>query len=947
MTLKCVNILLEYGWKIIELDLAKQLLILFTFIAGGVPGNVVSATPEEILSIAYNGLAILLQDVYRTPGGVASMVDAGTLPALGHSLTVILEGVTAGPSPDVQLHALGALDAVWRCVRDQEALAGFLPGTISGLIKCLVLTTTIKRTKTTLIKAMGILEHVLVTALGDMHTRNIRAQQQSSSEAGITAPNQKVLSPSWLKASTAQIKLALSNVIHLRKHKSQEVRDALNQLCLRLLDECHETLSQSVPMLVETSMTLDSNANEDESPSMKTSLVDLAMIYSDIGLQIKSVVYNWVTSLPRKMQSNDENAKILALKQISGAHKLFARLDLESSVLESSLASALRDCITLNLDATKTSSYVKETAFSIESQAALALIKSSSAMQHFRPIFYANQHQREIFDSLKNLVANSGNQNTRLNLARDMLDYARGGMTGTPFISSFWLASEMLKSLSQSEKELNEFLESSITSSAAQNDFQEELYTFAVIALAESEDNTDWRVQAVALEVVAHVAQQQKEKFRTELIDVLYLITQSLGSAYPQLREHAITTLNKIAIACAYKSTGDMIIDNADYMVNAISLRLNTFDISPAAPQVLVMMIRLTGPSLLLYLDDVVGSIFAALDNFHGYSMLVESLFSVLGEIVTIGSKSNLLEIEPTPAISQFQPRSIPPTIDDIISALISKRQQPEIENVLLHQDFPQTPWKSAKTLLDEATIKTPDEDEEDDRKSSLESPASEEMSNRLTKTQTLICRITQQTQHHLTSSSPHLRTNLLKLVATSILSLPSSSVDFLPLINDIWPVVLARLYDTEPYVSIAAAEALSAICKPAGDFLNTRIQTEWVHITGFAKQKRVEAERERKGKGGRGMFSMASKVWEAVMVLLVDIVGYVGVGDRMFDHVLEIIGINVLLTKGDLMGKVSGRKGNADAVWLAVEMAREEKSLKTPDMEEFVFAEIPKRVAA
>lgn len=940
VTLECVNILLEYGWRTIELDLAKQLLILFTFIAGGVPGKKGPSAPEEILSVTYSGLALLLQDVGRTPGGAVSVIDAGTLPALGHSLTVILEGVTTGPSTDAQLHALQALDAIWKCVKDAEALAGFLPGTISGLTKCLVPTTAAKRTRKVLIKALHVLQDVLVTVLGDLQTRKLRAQSKSLSGAIVDSKEQKILSPSWLTATTAQIKLALSNVIHLRKNAASDVRQALNHLCLRLLDECHETLSESAPLLVETSMTLIEQPDQIGPFTRKTSLVDLATIYPDIGTHIKNVVYNWVTSLPRVMQSNDESAKIAALKQLSGAHSLLSGLNIDSSVLEDSFASALRDSVSLSLDSQSSAKHVEETAFNLDSEAALSLVTNAINLEEFRPVIFDEQSQRQILDSFKSLLTNAGTMTSQLNLAQDMLDYSRSGATGSSLLSSFWLASEVLQASSRSSQDLDEFFDTALTTSTTQYNFEQDLFAHSLIILTESDDDQDWRVKAVALEVVAHAAQRQNGDFRSELIDVLFPVTQLLGSAHPLLREHAVTCLNLLSKACGYKSASDMIIGNADYMVNAISLRLNTFDISPSAPQVLVMMIRLTGPSLLLYLDDVVGSIFAALENFHGYPALVESLFSVLGEIVSVGAKSDLLEIEPTQPISKFESRPRPSTIDDVLSILTSKARKPEFGNVMEHEDFPRKPWKSAQTLLDEANPPPPDEDEEDSHQEF--DPPFEEVIVPPTKTNTLIRRITHQTQHHLTSSSPHLRSHLLNLIKTSALSLPSSSTDFLPLINDIWPVVLGRLYDTEPYVSIAASSTLSALCKSSGDFLTTRIQTEWPSLIKFARQRKQEAERE---KGRRGKFSMASKVWEGVKSLLVDLVGWVGVRDGMFDDVVEVLGVDVLMGEEWVREGLSGGKGNIDAVWLAIELAKDVGSVwKTPKMDGFVFAEMPQR---
>src|SRR6266536_45859 len=224
---------------------------------------------------------------------------------------------------------------------------------------------------------------------------------------------------------------------------------------------------------------------------------------------------------------------------------------------------------------------------------------------------------------------------------------------------------------------------------------------------------------------------------------------------------HSLRPMSKKLLIGNYSLTPCLF---SQHKVNAISLRLNTFDISPQAPQVLVMMIRLTGPSLLPYLDDVVASIFAALDNFHGYHRLVEVLFSVLGEIVSVGSKSGQLQITNTPEINHRKAIVATTNLKDILK-LLNPKSKPS-DDPLPHQDFPQQPWKSAKTLLDEASVSPPDEMEEDPE------PPAEIQKPPPTNTYTMLQSIARLSQHYLTSPSPVLRSKLLSLISTSSASL-------------------------------------------------------------------------------------------------------------------------------------------------------------------------------
>jgi hypothetical protein len=940
ISIKCLRILLEYGWqKIIALDLAKQLLVLLTFVAGGIPGKEKTTVPEEIVVEAYGALAALFADLSVTPGGTASLVEPGTIPSLGHTVTVILDGIIHGPSAETQIQGLQALDALWHLIKDPSALSSFLPGTISALTKCLTPQTGFRRTRRTLVKALEIMTHVLVSVLSDIQTRRIRSSTKSRDEMPGTASEQNLLTKSWLNATTGQIKLALANVVRLRNHESVEVHKALNRLCITVLDECHDTLSESASMLVETCMALSGVDEGDHLSTRTTTLIDLASIHINLSDLIKNIIYNWMTSLPRVMQANDEKLKLDALGQLSKAHDLIVGLQLESAILEDAFGNSLRDSITVILEPSDHLQGLEESSFDISSQSAVMLASDKALATQFPPIIMAEQSQGKIREKLLSLLSRLGTRQAQLNMASEMLEYAREA-SGPSLLSAYWLASNISRFAASSNKDLDDFFESSLTLSDEQEYLNQELFSFSQSLLAGSDERTgDWRLQAIALETVADVAQRKGLEFRSELVDTLYPVAQLLGSPNPRLREHAITCLNNFSVSCGYSNASEMIIANADYMVNAISLRLNTFDISPQAPQVLVMMIRLTGPKILLYLDDVVGSIFAALDNFHGYYRLVDVLFSVLSEIVLVGSSSDQLQIEDTPDISHEKKSTPISTIDDILSLIQPRSQVAEDDES--HKEFPQKPWKSAKALLDEASAPSPSNEDSEDSEAL---PATEIIKPPPTKIYTMIQSIARLSQHYLTSPSPVLRSKLLDLIRTSSIALRRDEDSFLPLVNDIWPVLIIKLYDNESYVQIAACQAVSEICRSAGDFLATRVADEWASIIRLGRKVRLEMEQTRKGGAGRGAFTQSSKVWEAVVGLLMAVVGYVRIEDEMFDEVVEVLGD--LVWEREVVKRTLDEV-NRDAVWLAMQIAGKNKDLETPVIDGYTFLALNNSVIA
>ncbi|KAI0115979.1 armadillo-type protein [Nemania sp. FL0031] len=976
ITIRCFRTLVDHGWKSkLPKELTQQVLLLLTFIIAGVPGqDGQHRIPEETELESFKTLTSLVKASGSSPIGAAALVEANAIPALGHAITVVLEGITDGRTPVIQLEALQALGALVTAIKDQTALATFLPGTVSSLSKLLAPPASHKTQKKVLIQGIDTLKHVLTKVLGDIKVRGILNKPASYDKVEKVA-ERTILSASWLKATTAKVKLALASVLKLRSHSSEEVQAALESLCVTLLDECHQSLSDASSILVETAMIL-SNDNDQES-IYKTSLTDLARIYPELGDAIKTTVYNWVTSLPRIVQSSEEKTKQQAMRNLLKGKYFITTLQIDSSVLNDSLAVSLRDSAVALVVESKSGNILSElTSNALESSS--KSLTETGEVAFFQPVLIAQETARSTRATLLNLISKIGSQSQRIRLAGDMLSYVRE-FDGPTQVTSYWLAFELVKSTLSQSSELDDFLDFSMateTSDGSESAFQE-LYTFSVAILdsqAEAED-IDWEMQAIALEVTTYAASRMREGFRPELIDVLYPTATFLGSHIPQLRQHAIISLNSIAAACGYPNVADLIIDNVDYMVNSVSLRLNTFDISPASTQVLRLMIRLTGPRLIPYLDDVVASIFAALDNYHGYPLFVESLFSVLAEIVEQGARSGNLLLEGAPrSISHRKASPEVATVGDLCGILDErherqrKRRQEQLEFEQLER-HPDRPFKAsdATTAIDKGGV-----DDEETSNTEVEKPPPPK-----TRTFQLLSRITALTQHYLTSPTPTLRKSLLNLVATVCPALSPDENDFLPLVNAVWPVLIERLYDPEAFVVVAASEALCALCGAVGDFLSTRFKTEWWdnELGKWCRKVRAEALRSRErdknrgrgnmrtttatlpfGKGrqegsggiiiptrnadgqleigdagkeiarftggssvtggaGLGHFAQAVQVWDAVQNLLVAIVSFVRIDDDIFDQILLLL-VDAL-EPDNTEARTALEAVDADAVWL------------------------------
>ncbi|PNY29508.1 TEL2-interacting protein 1 [Tolypocladium capitatum] len=969
---KCLHILIAHGWKSkLSAKLVQQILSLLIFIIDGVPGSQTKReVPEETALEAFRAQTALLSTAASSTNASSGLVEQDTILILGHGITVMLDGAVDGANTQIQQEALRSLRGVYTAIREHEALASFLPGTISSLAK--MLSSPNRYKAAVLTGCLETIQLVVTRVLGDMRTRSILAQGRAESQDD-GADKGKVLSPAWIKATAAQVKLALSTLMKLRTQDVAQVREALERLCVTLLDECHITLSNCTTILVETAIILDTGVDAMLSP--KTSLSHLVNIYPELGEAAMTTVYNWMSSLSRIMQISDEDSKQIAVHNLSKGLALLQGLGLESTTLDDSISRTLKDSM-VSLVLASSQRVTPGTHLQLLDGTTPA--RASSTESLFQPVLLASQSQRGLRTELMGLIDSLGSASQKTKIAASMMEYVRES-SSVDQIAAMWFCFELIKAVNTSTVDADVFLDMSAFTGPSEEDSGavfSDLYGFAVQVLDShmESDAADWRLEALSLEVIVYAAHRSGIAFRPELIDVLFPIATLMGSENPGLQQHAVAALNGISLSCEYASVSELIIDNVDYMVNSVSLRLNTLEVSPASMQVLLMMIRLAGPRLIPFLDDVVDSIFAALDSYHGYTFFVESLFSVLKEVVDQASRMDqrLLTGRERETVDHKKKPPKKDGLEDILEFLDQRterraRDAAEAASGEPIEGHPKAPWasESAGENGDEETQDQAGAAQSDDRPPN--SP-----------TYQLLLRIASLTQHYLTSPTPKLRRSLLELLTTASSVLAGDEDAFLPLVNAVWPVVISRLYDPEAFITVEACYALSGLCKATGDFLSSRFKTEWgdglgnwcrrvkqassgpnrlrppkadqtisggdkgilipIRSGGGLDGRETGLEARTQSSGSLGQHASPVRVWEAVTKLLTAIVSYVQVDDETFDQILDLL--SDTLENNQQVREVL-ETINADAVWLVRYERGYIEPLPTPKLEGVKFAEM------
>ena len=870
--------------------MGKQLLILMSLIAGGKPAKQETAVPDELKTAAFECISCVVHQLHASKDGSSIFSDTGTKNVVDQLVYLLLESMTDDISDLVQLAAANALLKVISAVADRVILASLLPRTASSLTQVLRASTKARRTRKVLVTYLKLLEHLLHAVLADEVTF-VNGKVGHQSESG-ERPAERALDEPWLRATASQVNVVLLQVTKLRNHDGNEVHKALAELCSMVVEECTRSLEEAIPNALDTLVYL---AQLDPSRTVIGRLESLSISVPKVDEILKTKFYDYCQSLPRTMLLNDEKPKQQLLRQLETMIVLASRSHEPPDQVVTLLTRCLREGLEgLNQLHEKKRAQISDGGNSIVTSFEIVNAQPATG---FDKLLMRHETQRDSAQQLQELIQVMARHRLSEGMARTLIDRTTSQMSD---LTSAWLAIACLRTSDASIMDIDSMLDFKDTPndlSISRPHLISELYGTLLPQLTDIDtyaDDYDWRLTAVAVEATIMQAKQLGQSYRPELVDTLYPILSLLGSHDEALRQYAMTGLNLLSQACGYTSTSDMLIDNVDYLINAIGLKLNAFDVSPQAPQVLLMMLRLCGARIIPSIDDLVGSLFSALDNFHGYPRLVEMIFKVLQTIVDESKAQPQLSItngltKPVPRVNTVHVS----TLDDILSDLRQredrkrKHVEEEDDSDSLHPT-PQEPWKLQSKAEEDID---PDENDNETLEGVDKPTKQPEKEPTLSKPHTLLLNIARATSPHLSSPSPSVRHTLLDLLISAIPLLAIHENSFLPLINDLWPSVIARLLTPlastsaagstslvqgtnmdgyglgatagnhgesgeMSYNIVAAAEVVASFCKEAGDFMSTRIEEVFARLQALFESTRRQVEQKQgtsKGGGGRG----------------------------------------------------------------------------------------------
>lgn len=315
LTLSILAVLITQGWRQrIQPQLANQILILCTLLASDKPSGLAStSTTVELRAHALRCLGGTFEALKASDQDRKLWLGESHVLQLGQTLSTVLDALVEGTNLDIQKAATTAMRFLITSIDDQDILAGFLPGVVSKLTKVLVPQTSQRRNHEVLVECLDFLRTLLTSTASDE-----TAAKHDAADAAHDESATPVIDAKWLEQAATQLKPALTNICRLRAHERDDVKLATGDLCFMLLNKCRKTLANCTNMALETLVILSAS-------QIGSDLEALIYMDQSLSVSLQELLHEWLQSLPRVMQSADEQVKLENLGRIRAAYETLQR----------------------------------------------------------------------------------------------------------------------------------------------------------------------------------------------------------------------------------------------------------------------------------------------------------------------------------------------------------------------------------------------------------------------------------------------------------------------------------------------------------------------------------------------------------------------------------------------------------------------------------------------
>ncbi|ODV98347.1 hypothetical protein PACTADRAFT_829 [Pachysolen tannophilus NRRL Y-2460] len=703
----------------------------------------------------------------------------------------------------------------------------------------------------------------------DLIETNTRIVIPENTDIGKQQQQQHHRTNSWLKASKSQIKLSFPIFASLKNHNRAEVRLSLLNFLEKIIKNCSKSLDNCLPIVID----ILSFLNNEESLKQKVEIIlmenkelveffikkldskiDLlpAVISSPnqekISIEIESLKF-FLYNLPTNNNNNFLIEKLC--ESLNQSLTNYFKFQINSKNFTQKNAKTLVDITSSSIGtdfALVSSNYDNPEKNEIESD--LSIFENfygSDVENSLINLFKEIGRKPEFSNFIVNHLLSMHNENVSSNVDDITVLLERS--------VSLWIVNGIIQgfiessNLVQNEDVISEFLiieDGSGDQSSNTQDFRNT--TFKVLEYAnELLDQTSAShhdlvislIQSISLDSIALSSSVLKEEFKTELIDYLYPVIDSLASRNDKIRLHAQNAALVIAKNCYDSSMYHLIQENCDYLIDSLSIKLTSDFITPRTSNVLLVLVKIGGIDLITQLTDIINNMFSLIDLYHGYSSICEGFFVVFDCIAEEIERSLLqnydiekLERENTTTFKKPWGLS---SVDGIIDLFDDSKRKLEIN--LDDKEIPLV--KNPGVPFGEAVDSDDDDEVEDDEEESavMEAGGNKEESQKWdSPVPKFLYFLVQKILLYgdrlmLSSDSMFLKQRILMNFQKILKILATSPDNFYPILSDLWPIILHLCNDDEVRIISPSMETASLMFKYGGEFMNKRFTELWYSI--------------------------------------------------------------------------------------------------------------------
>lgn len=653
---------------------------------------------EELKLAVLQCLDALMHSAYGDV--VFRMYEPAMLPGLGAAVSLFLALAEQEKARGVQAAALNCLLSLFlQCNCEQthvepvkeeknllgKILASFLPGITRALSH--VISGDVRQGHVVTVKAMRVWYTTVGLVMADKQLQNDSTVSADSPDLGRIGELIVKRTPAWSKSTSKRLALALQKVIsYTTAHQHWRVRLELVNLSDHLLSECSKSLSECTGPLLEALV----GAVIDEEPRVKKRctavLAEISKRSQDSGSQVLTDVlsenlHSLVSSLPRLMRTSDDKRKLFTLTIFLGYLKILGPqvdLVLTSAVHLERISKALMQVLELDVADVR---IVEEKTFEPLSN----LAPDTSSVQHQKKYFRYFTDDK-IFSALMQVCRMLGRYGNLYLLVDHFIELYKAsavyrkqaalvlnevirGAAGVGIETDILLTTEH----SDISRTSHEDLKCAITSITEEYISLNNWYVRTVVDNSDDEqqqksqpsvpsilsrahgngnqlspnfssraptvhqlNSNIWQI-CIQLEGIGSFALALGADFRLLLMTSLYPVLEKAGDASLLVSQSALSAMRDLCVACNYSSPKELVISNADYLLNDISLNLRRPSVHPHAPRVLAVMFAHSDAALLPLVADVVQDVLLALDLSYDqtsrqFCTVLHSLLKALGE---------------------------------------------------------------------------------------------------------------------------------------------------------------------------------------------------------------------------------------------------------------------------------------------------------------------------